>query len=730
MVTMNLRPQVAATLSTAPLSGSHASVSLTMPGGVTIVSQKWGSTTTNQAYGTGANPTDYAANVGGMLYASAVGSDGNVYRASGTITAASNSVPDRALAPTLASSSATSFLVTLSADPADGGSSITGRDFRWSDDDGATWTEQLDIVDQDEIVSGAGTFIGQARVGNAVGDGEWSLSSQPVTIGTVATAPAQMGAPSLNATATRITATRAVAPADGGSPINRYDLRWSLDDATWTVVQDIASVYQLNGRPPETLHYIQTRAVNIADTDPDNWSTSASITTLASTGTGAVTSLFITDIVADGSLSLTYSVDANVTIQAVCTDSPISPTAAQVLAGEDHTGSAAAFSFSDAWVTSGSDSQPAIPFGVVAGTYYVHVLPNSGGDGDVFTSNGFFLDTAYPVLTSAASNQAGDRIVLTFDKPLKETVTASDFSVSQDASAVGIVNIKITDEIIAISLGAVLTIGSTILCSYSGSTVVDTFDNPLQAFTDTAVTNAVTVFSETQVTSLSETYLRAREIIPNTYRSKLFFGAVRLTTEIRSLLMSTDGVNGSVACNYTTNNNLFGVRSKFYDTSGNNRTVSNETIPIGNRIHLVAATWIDATDRLQFVTSLMDLDAETPAWFVAGTNDTASNAGAFLQLADNLPHLLINSDGLSHQMAGQIWRLAMWVSDASAPIADITDTPTLELLGVDDSISNPALSRTSFGVPLFDFEGPAENWSAGIHAGSMPAFDRFGEEFV
>jgi hypothetical protein len=62
--------------------GSHASISVTPPGGVTFTSQSWGITTFgNTTYGTGANPTNFTASDGLALFWQGVGDDGNTYRA-------------------------------------------------------------------------------------------------------------------------------------------------------------------------------------------------------------------------------------------------------------------------------------------------------------------------------------------------------------------------------------------------------------------------------------------------------------------------------------------------------------------------------------------------------------------------------------------------------------------------------------------------------------------------
>ena len=96
-----------------------------------------------------------------------------------------------------------------------------------------------------------------------------------------ATYPAQMAAPSLTSTATKITVTPAADPSDGGSPITGREYRYSTDaGGTWSVPAAISAPVTIPGFNPGTVGVlVQTRAVNAIDADPNNWSTSASINT-------------------------------------------------------------------------------------------------------------------------------------------------------------------------------------------------------------------------------------------------------------------------------------------------------------------------------------------------------------------------------------------------------------------------------------------------------------------
>lgn len=151
-----------------------------------------------------------------------------------------------------------------------------------------------------------------------------------VAVAGAVTAPAQMAAPSLSATSGRITVTLAADPADGGAAITAYDVRFSIDEVTWTEVSGIASPHDIDGLSGSTLYYVQARAVNAVGAG--GWSASATATTnAAATAPEAITSgqwtattgasasqidIGITAAPRDGGSAITayeYSVDAGTT---------------------------------------------------------------------------------------------------------------------------------------------------------------------------------------------------------------------------------------------------------------------------------------------------------------------------------------------------------------------------------------------------------------------------------
>jgi hypothetical protein len=107
-----------------------------------------------------------------------------------------------------------------------------------------------------------------------------SIYYPPVTQGLP---PAKMLPPTLDMlTATEIQVLRSAPPADNGSPIVQYDLRYSTDNATWTEIDAIPTNYTITGLAPSTLYYVQTGAENSVGI---TWSDSAYASTLATPAT-------------------------------------------------------------------------------------------------------------------------------------------------------------------------------------------------------------------------------------------------------------------------------------------------------------------------------------------------------------------------------------------------------------------------------------------------------------
>ncbi len=144
-------------------------------------------------------------------------------------------LPARPAAPTLA---AGNQQITVSWTPPSGnGSAITDYDLRYSSDSGATWTVVTDTTSTDTTASITGldngtAYIVQVRAGNTHGDGLWSPSSASASPQLVPVAPA---APALT-TGNAQLGVAWTAPADGGSAITGYNVRYQAASASgWSV---------------------------------------------------------------------------------------------------------------------------------------------------------------------------------------------------------------------------------------------------------------------------------------------------------------------------------------------------------------------------------------------------------------------------------------------------------------------------------------------------------------
>lgn len=103
---------------------------------------------------------------------------------------------------------------------------------------------------------------------------------------TVAQVPAQMAVPAVTAAgSSAVSVDRAAAPAANNSPITSYDLQFSIDNATWTLLAGITDPQTVSGLTASTTYFAQTRAVNAIGPGP--WSASGSGAT-ASASAGAV----------------------------------------------------------------------------------------------------------------------------------------------------------------------------------------------------------------------------------------------------------------------------------------------------------------------------------------------------------------------------------------------------------------------------------------------------------
>lgn len=195
----------------------------------------------------------------------------------------------------------------------------------------------------------------------------------------------------------------------------------------------------------------EIRVGPVADLDGTGDATAPTLTSASGSATGAAT--------ASGSVTTD---EGNGTLYAVATTSATAPTKAQVKAGQDHTGSAAAWSGSQAVSSPGSKSVSAT--GLSASTsYYLHFMHEdaAANQSDVASSSSFTTDapdTTAPTLTnptatatnrttasgSVSTNEANGTLFCLASQNASESASAVKAGSSQSVSATGAQSVSVT----------------------------------------------------------------------------------------------------------------------------------------------------------------------------------------------------------------------------------------------------------------------------------------------
>ena len=143
-------------------------------------------------------------------------------------------VPSSPAAPRVSAASGTSLRVSWTA-PATNGSAITDYDVRYKRSSSSSWTSH-DFAGTGtsttiaELTAGVAYDV-QARAGNAVGEGPWS----PSGTGTPNEKPGRPAAPSVASAGAASLRVSWTAPANNGSAITDYDVRYKRSSSSsWT----------------------------------------------------------------------------------------------------------------------------------------------------------------------------------------------------------------------------------------------------------------------------------------------------------------------------------------------------------------------------------------------------------------------------------------------------------------------------------------------------------------
>ena len=196
---------------------------------------------------------------------------------SGTATTTSISVPAQGLAPS--ASGGNKQMRWQASAPNNGGSAITGYDWRWRQVGTLTWTT-LSTVGGVLTRTGLAAdtrYEAQFKAKNAIGTADdWSPSGTGRT--DAATVPARGAAPSATGGNQQVR-WDVTAPDNGGSAITGYDWRWRRVGAvSWTTLSTSNAVLIRTGLTANTQYEAQFKAKNIIGTAA-NWSPSGRATT-------------------------------------------------------------------------------------------------------------------------------------------------------------------------------------------------------------------------------------------------------------------------------------------------------------------------------------------------------------------------------------------------------------------------------------------------------------------
>jgi len=207
--------------------------------------------------------------------------------------------------------------------------------------------------------------------------------------------PAASPSPSLAVDGTTITVTVDDTIWDGGSAVTSQDIRYSTDGSNWTTVTGVTSPHDLTGLSGSTEYFIQTRDVNAVGNGP--WSASASDTTVGADVTAPILSSASGTATGTTTADLSVTTDeGNGTLYTVVTGSATEPTATQIKAGQDHTGSAATFADDQVITTTGAKSFSATGL-TAAATYYAHFMHEDAATNQstVARSSSFTTDASF-----------------------------------------------------------------------------------------------------------------------------------------------------------------------------------------------------------------------------------------------------------------------------------------------------------------------------------------------
>lgn len=490
--------------------GQHASISYTIDPDNGTETVKW-SNSPNPAdaatYGTGANPTDFAASEGSLVYLHVTDDNGGgpetrTFSFTARFPAV---VPTYSSQPVITTPAYANQEILLDVGSVDSGDIVVetltfnGADIldRLVTTDGADnpITPRVSLIDL-FVYGQTNTLAMRTEATN-----EWGSTLSNTVFETITSVPDQMAAPVVTAVdTTTISVDRAAAPDTGGNAITSYNLRWTTDinfqPTQWTVVEGITDPQSVSGFFPEQQVWVQTQAVNAAG--GGLWSAEDDATTDA--GVPAVNPAFeLLDFVAGGAgtadnlraLGFTYSGADTLDFFGVTTTTATLLSKADIEAGTG-TGALEEFSVLDVDVTTLDVILSGLTSTSEAATHIQGFIKerNNGGSSQVRVTTVTGLDFTSPTLSTAATDAGGTITTLTFSENVFGTAVTGNWTLDEDTVPVAISNVEISENTVTLTHAAVSS-GTTLTISYSGGNIRDAKSNALATITDAAVTNNV-----------------------------------------------------------------------------------------------------------------------------------------------------------------------------------------------------------------------------------------------
>lgn len=221
-------------------------------------------------------------------------------------------------------------------------------------------------------------------------------------------------------------------------------------------------------------------------------------------------------------------------------------------------------------------------------------------------------------------------------------------------------------------------------------------------------------------------HLIAPQAAPTDAKQALFFFTLtqRSGFDNRTQLMNWDGTSGGIMSLNTTGSNQCGVRVRISDTGTGGLIGNSQSIPTGQKYHILVSFWIDGSDVLHLVSYIWD----GSDWVEAFNLTDNTTSGASLDLGASPWEMFRERGKTSQYFSGDANRVACWLGTSNAPIADISDSTVQGYFASRAVSAGPRTSVRELGDPVIDFNGAADAYQTGVHTGTWATFTKAGAQ--